>query len=52
LLALQAASLEKSTFLRGEWDAWAACDDEKAVREAIEGELVKECEVSTELRQK
>ena len=50
--ALQAASLEKSTFLRGERDAWAACNDEKAPREAAEGELVKECEVSTELRQK
>jgi len=46
---LQAASLEKSTFLRGEWDAWAACDDEKAAREAAEGELTKECEISAEL---
>ena len=50
--ALQAASLEKSTFLRGERDAWAACDDEKAAREAAEGELAKECEVSAELWQK
>ena len=50
--ALQAASLEKSTFLRGERDAWAACDDEKAAREATEGELAKECEISAELRQK
>jgi len=39
-------------FLRGERDAWAACDDEKAAREAAEGELMKECEISTELRQK
>ena len=49
---LQAASLEKSTFLRGEWDAWAACDDEKAAREAAEGELTKECEISAELQKK
>ena len=52
LQALQAAFLEKSTFLRGERDAWAAYDDEKAAREAVEGELVKECEISFELRQK
>ena len=39
-------------FLRGERDAWAACDDEKAAGEAAEGELAKECEVSAELRQK
>ena len=51
LQALQAASLEKSTFLRGERDAWAACDDEKAAREAAEGDLAKECEISAELRQ-
>ena len=44
--------MEKSTFLRGERDAWAACDDEKATREAAEGELAKECEISAELRQK
>ena len=50
--ALQAASLEKSTFLHGERDAWAACDVEKAAREAAEGELAKECEVSAKLRQK
>ena len=50
--ALQAASLEKSTFLRGARDTWAACDDEKAAREAAEGELAKECEISVELRQK
>ena len=50
--ALQAASLEKSIFLRGERDAWAACDDERAAQEAAEGELAKECEVSAELRQK
>jgi hypothetical protein len=48
--ALEAASLEKSTFLHGEWDAWAACDDEKAAQEVAEGELAKECEVSAELR--
>ena len=29
-----------------------ACDDERAAREAAEGELTKECEVSAELRQK
>ena len=39
-------------FLHGERDAWAACDDEKAAREAAEGELMKECEVSAELRLK
>jgi len=44
--------LEKLTFLRGERDAWAACDDEKVAREAAEGELAKECEISAELRQK
>ena len=44
--------MEKSTFLHGERDAWAAYDDEKAAREASEGELAKECEVSAELRQK
>ena len=49
---LQAASLEKSILLRGERDAWAACDDEKAAREVAEGELAKECEISAELRQK
>ena len=42
----------KSVFLRGERDAWATCDNEKAAREAAEGELTKECEISTELRQK
>ena len=50
--ALQVASLEKSAFLRGERDAWAACDNEKAAWEAAEGELAKECEISAELRQK
>ena len=49
---LQAASLEKSLFLRRERDVWAACDNEKAAREAAEGELMKECEISAELRQK
>jgi len=44
--------LEKSTFLCGERDAWAACDDERTAREAAEGELVKECEVSAKLQQK
>jgi len=44
--------LEKSTFVRGERDSWAACDDEKAAQEAAEGELAKECEISAELRQK
>ena len=39
-------------FLHREQDAWAACDNEKAAREAAEGELVKECEISVELRQK
>jgi len=39
-------------FLRGEQDAWAACDDEKAAQEAAEGEFAKECEISAELRQK
>jgi len=39
-------------FLRGDRDAWAACDDEKAAREAVEGELAMECEVSAELRRK
>jgi len=39
-------------FFRGERDAWAACDDEKAAEEAAEGELTKECEVSAELQKK
>ena len=39
-------------FLHEERDAWVACDDEKAAREAAEGELTKECEISAELRQK
>ena len=52
LQALKATSSEKSVFLRREWDAWAACEDEKATREAAEGELAKECEISAELRQK
>jgi len=39
-------------FLHGEWDAWVACDDEKATGESAEGEIAKECEVSAELRQK
>ena len=39
-------------FLRGERDAWAACDNEKAAREAAEGDRAKECEISAELQQK
>ena len=39
-------------FLHGERDARAACDNEKAAREAAEGELTKECEICAELRQK
>ena len=49
---LKATSLEKSVFLHREHDAWAAYDNEKATREAAEGELAKECEISVELRQK
>ena len=49
---LKAMSLEKSVFLRRERDAWAAYENEKAAREAAEGELTKECEISAELRQK
>jgi len=52
LQALKATSLEKSVFLHKEKDAWAACKNEKAAREAAEGELAKECEISAELRQK
>jgi len=52
LQALKATSFEKSVFLHRERDAWAACENEKAAREAAEGELAKECEISTELRQK
>ena len=50
--ALKATSLEKSVFLRRERDAWATCENEKAAREAAEGELAKECEISVERRQK
>ena len=50
--ALKATSLEKSVFLRRERDAWAVCENEKAAREAAEGELARECEISAELRQK
>ena len=42
--------MEKSVFLRREWDAWAACENEKVAREAAEGEFAKESEISTELR--
>ena len=52
LQALKATSLEKSVFLRRERDAWAACQNEKAAREAAQGELARECEISTELRRK
>jgi len=52
LQALKATSLEKSVVLRKERDAWATCENERAAREAAEGELVKECEISAELRQK
>jgi len=52
LQALKATSLEKSVFLRKERDAWAICENERAYREADEGELAKECEISTELQQK
>jgi len=52
LKALKATSLEKSVFLRRERDARASFENERAVREAAEGELVKECEISAELRQK
>jgi len=52
LQALKATSLEKSVFLRRERDAWATYENERAVREAAEGELAKECEISAELRQK
>jgi len=44
--------LEKSAFLRREKDAWATYKNERAAREAAEGELAKECEISAELRQK
>ena len=50
--ALKATSLEKSVFLRRERDAWASFENERAAREAAEGELVKECKISAELRQK
>ena len=52
LQALKATSLEKSVYLPRETDAWATCENEKAAREAAEGELAKECEISAELRQK
>ena len=52
LQALKATSLEKSVFLRKERDAWATCENERTAREAAEGELAKECEISAELRQK
>ena len=50
--ALKATSQEKSVFLRREKDAWASFEKKRAAREAAEGELAKECEISAELRQK
>ena len=50
LQALKATSLEKSVYLPRETDAWATCENEKAAREAAEGELRKECEISAELQ--
>ncbi|XP_021318652.1 uncharacterized protein LOC110436295 [Sorghum bicolor] len=45
--ALKATSLEKSVFLRRERDARASFENERAAREAAEGELAKEfCEGS------
>jgi len=44
--------LEKSVFLRRERDAWVSYENERATREAAEGELANECEISAELRQK
>jgi hypothetical protein len=52
LQALKATSQEKSVFLRRERDAWAPFEKERTAREAAEGELAKECEISAELRQK
>jgi chromosome segregation ATPase len=52
LQALKATSLEKSVFLCKERDAWTTCENKSAAREAAEGELAKECEISAELRQK
>jgi len=52
LQALKATSQEKSVFLRRKRDTWATCENERAAREAAEGELAKECEISAELRQK
>jgi chromosome segregation ATPase len=50
LQALKATSLEKSVYLPRETDAWATCENEKAAREAAEGELRKECEISAQLQ--
>jgi len=47
-----ATSREKSTFLRQEQDAWVAWQDERAPRDAANGELAKECEVSADLRRR
>jgi len=52
LQAIKATSLEKSVFLRRERDAWTTCENERTAREAAEGDLTKECEISAELRQK
>jgi len=39
-------------FLRREKDAWVSFEKERAAREAAEGDLAKECEISADLRQK
>ena len=48
----RASELVSRDILRRERVAWVACKNEKAAREAAEGELAKECEISAELRQK
>ena len=50
--ALKATSQAKSVFLCREKDAWASFEKERTAREATEGELAKEYEISAELRQK
>ena len=52
LQALKATSQEKSDFLRRERDTWVAWQDERAAREAADGELTKECEVFANLRRR
>jgi hypothetical protein len=51
LQALKATSLEKSSFLQRERDAWAVWQNERAAREAAEGERAWQCEICTNLRQ-